>query len=473
MVKVISFSLWGSLDRYTLGAVKNAKLAKKFYPDFECWFYIHRESVPSEIVSELLKLDNAKVILKEGDLNTCRPMMWRFETIDDENVEVNMSRDLDSRVCFREKVAVDEWLKSKKLFHIMRDHPHHACRIMRGMFGTRKIPSVTSWCELINKVEQQGDKNYDKEFLWNNIYPQIEDSVVIHATFGKLEGDKCKEFPVVYEEDYKFIGEYIFEDDSRSQPHINDLKDHYKGEVKNVKLLHMISSFFSYKNTKYPKDSENERFNEIKWTLLKNLDCVFIEKIHLFVDDNEDLEVLRQITSDNVNKDKIIIAKIGKQPKYCDFFDYIINNIDDKICMITNSDIYLKDLEYRLINELDKNNCVYAITRHEPEMWERGEIVGYWGSHDSYIFKSSSINESILHDSHTHFTQNYHGIESRIVSAFVNLGLKVLNPYTQIICIHVHKSGVTILGQGWVGLHRCGSEEEFINSVWNCPLVYL
>ena len=51
--------------------------------------------------------------------------MWRFETIDDPDVEINMSRDTDTRILLREKLAVDEWLASGKTFHIMRDHPHH------------------------------------------------------------------------------------------------------------------------------------------------------------------------------------------------------------------------------------------------------------------------------------------------------------------------------------------------------------
>ena len=35
MVKVISFSLWGSEKKYTIGAIKNAELAKEVYPDFQ------------------------------------------------------------------------------------------------------------------------------------------------------------------------------------------------------------------------------------------------------------------------------------------------------------------------------------------------------------------------------------------------------------------------------------------------------
>ena len=42
MLKVISFSLWGDNPTYTQGGIINAELAKIYYPDFECWFYIHK-----------------------------------------------------------------------------------------------------------------------------------------------------------------------------------------------------------------------------------------------------------------------------------------------------------------------------------------------------------------------------------------------------------------------------------------------
>ena len=53
MKKVLSFSLWGDNPTYNIGAIKNAELAKEFYTDFECWFYIHQESVPEETIKKL------------------------------------------------------------------------------------------------------------------------------------------------------------------------------------------------------------------------------------------------------------------------------------------------------------------------------------------------------------------------------------------------------------------------------------
>jgi hypothetical protein len=138
MKKVISFSLWGNNPTYNIGAIKNAESANTIYPDFECWFYIHKDSVPQETIDALNSLTNTKIIFKTGDLNKIKPMMWRFEAIDNNDVEIMMSRDTDTRFLLREKLAVNEWLKSDTTFHIMRDHPHHNFCILGGMFGTKK-----------------------------------------------------------------------------------------------------------------------------------------------------------------------------------------------------------------------------------------------------------------------------------------------------------------------------------------------
>ena len=60
-----------------------------------------------------------------GDLSLVFPMIWRFLPILDSQVSHFMSRDLDSVVTQREVDAVEEWLKSNKSFHVMRDHPNH------------------------------------------------------------------------------------------------------------------------------------------------------------------------------------------------------------------------------------------------------------------------------------------------------------------------------------------------------------
>ena len=232
MKRVISFSLWGNNQTYTIGAIKNADLALHFYPDFECWFYIHTDSVPNDIIEQLQIKPNVKIIFKTGNLNAHKPMTWRFESIDDPEVEINMSRDTDTRFLLREKLAVDEWIESGKMFHIMRDHPHHMngnTPIMGGMFGTRKIKNIL-WLNLIHKeaLNDNGRQNYnkDQDFLNKYIYPIIKNDCLIHSSFGKLFNEEVIPFPIKYCKNYLFVGGYVYHDESVSKKHCDILYRH-------------------------------------------------------------------------------------------------------------------------------------------------------------------------------------------------------------------------------------------------------
>ena len=48
-----------------------------------------------------------------------------------------VSRDLDSRFSDREHEAVEEWLKSDRSVHVMRDHVTHDFTMLGGLWGTK------------------------------------------------------------------------------------------------------------------------------------------------------------------------------------------------------------------------------------------------------------------------------------------------------------------------------------------------
>ena len=72
-----------------------------------------------------------------SDISEIFPMIWRFLPMLDLQVDVMMSRDLDSVINERESAAVTQWMESSYAFHIMRDHPLHAKEIMGGLFGIK------------------------------------------------------------------------------------------------------------------------------------------------------------------------------------------------------------------------------------------------------------------------------------------------------------------------------------------------
>ena len=175
-------------------------------------------------------------------------------------------------------------------------------------------------------------------------------------------------------------------------------------------MINIITTFYI---SKYSSNLDNLRSKELEACLINNISCPFIEKVHLFVDDDDALIRLKELSN---NSEKIVIIGVGHKPKYNDFFNYIINNLNDKICMITNSDIFLSQCDVNLIKRLKNEKLCYALTRYEYDM-SHPLIDNYCGSHDCYIFNSSFIDKNII-NKHTDFYQNLPGIESQIVKNF-------------------------------------------------------
>ena len=179
MNKIISFSLWGEDPKYTVGAIKNAELAQQIYPDWKCRFYCAND-VPNSILFSLEIFDNVEIINvpSSGDW---RSMFWRFIPASEDDVDVVISRDTDSRLNNREKEAVDAWLKSDKGFHIMRDHPAHGFPILGGMWGAKK-GAVPQMKNLIDSFPQRNAYGTDYEFF-ASIGDQIRGNILVHDEF--------------------------------------------------------------------------------------------------------------------------------------------------------------------------------------------------------------------------------------------------------------------------------------------------
>lgn len=230
-------------------------------------------------------------------------------------------------------------------------------------------------------------------------------------------------------------------------------------------MINLISTFYL---SKYNNLLDNERTNELIQALMNNLNSDIIKKIHLFIDENDTLEKLNEIKSNNINSDKIVIIYINKQPTYHDFFNYSLNNLPNQICMISNSNIYLNLYDINLINLLNYEKYCYALTRYEHDM-KNPLIDNYLGSHDCYIFNSKFLDNRIICEN-TNFKQNLPGIETRIIKSFCDLNYKVFNPCKQIKIVHLHKTNLRNYNiNNWIGLHKYGDNETFKNSCWCIP----
>ena len=191
--KIISFSLWGKIRLYTIGAIKNALLAEKIFPGWICRFY-YDNSVPQIVVDYLKSLDNVEMFFIEkpsgGKVykdNGQFGMFWRFFPFNDDDVEVWMARDIDSRLSQYEFVEINKFLQSDKTLHSFRKETEPMCRGCGTSFrnfvngkDTRIVDDKKlNIFEMISNVDRDTCPFYtDEHFLNNTLYPLYSKSYV-------------------------------------------------------------------------------------------------------------------------------------------------------------------------------------------------------------------------------------------------------------------------------------------------------
>lgn len=218
-MKLISFCLWGNIPKYTIGAIKNAELKQSIYPDWIARFYCS-DNVPADIIEKLKSFPNVEVCIMPDD--GWRAMFWRFLPASDPDVSAILSRDTDSRLSVREKMAVDVWLASDKRFLSLRDHPWHDIPILGGMWGA-KYPILSNMKELIESYNKGNYWQVDQEFLSRVIFPIVRnDTMFIDDFFGGIR------FPS-NRINYEFVGDSFDENDNRHPDYWVVLKNYLGG----------------------------------------------------------------------------------------------------------------------------------------------------------------------------------------------------------------------------------------------------
>lgn len=185
---VISFSLWGTDPIYINGAIVNARIAPHIYYGWTTRFYCD-SSVPEAAVVELKKAGAQIVWMRDPALQAIRPM-WRFLASDDPDVDRFICRDADSRLNCQELLAVDEWCRSDKNFHVMRDHIYHMELMLAGMWGGKAgvLPKLRE--RLLTDRRYFDNRFADQAFLMNEIWPLIRGDVLSHDSYYSLNGSR-------------------------------------------------------------------------------------------------------------------------------------------------------------------------------------------------------------------------------------------------------------------------------------------
>jgi hypothetical protein len=211
MKQLIAYSLYGSEERYTIGAIKNAILATRHFKGYTLRFYTGT-SVPESTKQTLRLFPHVQLVEQEG-AEDHRAKLWRFQALTDQEYDVVLSRDADARLTHRERIAHEEFLASGLDFHIMKDHPTgHNYQISAGMFAarTRAIPAD------LQIPEGQNYYTQDQDWLAAELWPLIKDSTLIHDESYETttEGQsKRRAFPIAKRATLHHIGAALEADD--------------------------------------------------------------------------------------------------------------------------------------------------------------------------------------------------------------------------------------------------------------------
>ena len=116
--------------------------------------------------------------------------VWRFFPTLDPQVEIFMSRDLDSPIKAREVEAVGEWVKSGAAMHVMRDHPYHGVPMLGGLWGARLATNRSGWKSIWTAImgdplslSSRGSKGADQSLLRQHVWGKLDGGLMQHDSY--------------------------------------------------------------------------------------------------------------------------------------------------------------------------------------------------------------------------------------------------------------------------------------------------
>ena len=205
MVNAFSFCIYNGYNpRYYTGMIENLELIRKYFPEFYTYVYIGND-VPDWFVIELRVRHN--VILRFTKETGARNMVHRFFAIDEPEVDIMFVRDADSRVHWKDRWAIREFLNTPSArLHIVRDNPEHATAIMGGIWGMRKTRGINIQAldeEHRNSGTHAHGMGVDQDFLIDCVYPLFTSSMLIHSsqTWRYRHSEIIIPFPFAYTND--------------------------------------------------------------------------------------------------------------------------------------------------------------------------------------------------------------------------------------------------------------------------------
>ena len=206
MVNVFSFCLYGPPNPryYPVAMIQNINLIGTHFPGWKVYIYTGPDVDP-EFLDQIALYSN--VVVRPTGLYGDANMIERFKAIDEPDVGVMFVRDADSRVHWRDRWAIRDFLSRPQfLVHAIRDKVVHTTELMGGLWGMRKIVgfSITEHHEYFKKTPVDYNFGVDQTFLTTVIYPRVREFTLAHigGSAPSYKGETVIRFPFLHSDSF-------------------------------------------------------------------------------------------------------------------------------------------------------------------------------------------------------------------------------------------------------------------------------
>jgi hypothetical protein len=204
MVNAFSFCLYGpETQKYYRGLLENIFLAGKYFPTWKVYVY-YAPDVTEGMVNHLRACTS--VVLRPTNVYGAINMIHRFYAIDEPDVQLMMVRDADSRIHWKDRWAIREFVAHPEFHaHTIRDNVEHTADMMGGLWGLRKSAGLSIHALYAEYTEnpQRGHRlGHDQNFLSDVIYPRVLPDLLVHYSHRRVKkGEHAVEFPFAWSND--------------------------------------------------------------------------------------------------------------------------------------------------------------------------------------------------------------------------------------------------------------------------------
>lgn len=198
MVNVFSFCLYGPENpRYYPGLLDNIALAGRYFPEWKVYVY-YGSDVEDSMLRQLEACSS--VVLRPTGVTGAINMIHRFYAIDEGGVDLMMVRDADSRIHWKDRWAIKEFVRQPQFVaHTIRDNIEHTASMMGGLWGIRKSAGLNLHSEYAAHKEDTSNGHrhgHDQNFLADVIYPKVVNRMLVHYSNNRRRiGETAVEFP--------------------------------------------------------------------------------------------------------------------------------------------------------------------------------------------------------------------------------------------------------------------------------------